>query len=443
MSNKVQIAAENGTVTKKIENKDLAKNGSSEDSALSKAKNLKEAVTSDTDNLDKKKGAKAESAKNLSAISVPDSLDVRLLRWATSYGLNRSPIILMLASAVKESRNIQFWGSVNMLEALPQPRYLGNVRNETFARFVLILRNVLVFVPVALTWAAISVATSAFGTFTSQNQATTVNFLSFWQDGYGYLAPFWHIDEVARLDVIIVLAVIALTLLLGKLNNANDIEFNRGINLAEEQRLAIAMELQNFFHSRLEITDKTVTKTVAASVSGLRDMSQDMSNAMVELSKVMSGLLGDTMPRVDGVSRDLTDLIHKASDRIEELIKSLTGGVTTASTVLGDMSKTVNTIGTDAQVAVSRILDVEKKISTAGDALNSSVKKFDGAVSQAKSDLDIGLSGAIDRASIAIDNIVNEMSVTSNSLKSNARQVQDQLEELQRSLQRKITINRD
>lgn len=396
------------------------------------------------DSNDRKSEATKPDVKRVVKDSVvTETLDTRLLRWASTNGLKKSPAVLMLASAVKETRNIEFWGSVNMLDVLPHAKFTGTSRQETLAKFYVTLRNVLVFVPVALTWAAISVATSAFGTFTAQNQATTVNFLSFWQDGYGYLSDFWHIDSVAQFDVFVVLMVIGLTLLIGRLNNVNDLAYEEGMDRAEEQRIAIAMELQNFFHSRREITDKTVSETVAESVSGLRDMSRSMSKAMTELQKVMSGIIDETLPRVDTLGQTLASLGELSTRRITDLVDTLSSGITSASMVINSMGKTMHDLGNDAKQAADRIVGVEKSISSASDELKDTVIKFGASASETKQNLDSGLANAIDKATISIDNIMNEMSVTSSSLKSSARTVQDQLEELQRSLQRKIKINRN
>jgi hypothetical protein len=369
---------------------------------------------------------------------VAESLEQRLIRWANANNLEKSPILLMLLSAIRDGRNLAFWGSVNFMDALPQPRFAGTLERERIAKLLTTVRNVLVFVPVALTWAAISVATSAFGTFSAQNQATTVNFLAFWQDGYGYLAPFWRIGSTAEKVVIIISAVIVLTLIVGRLNNVNDRNYARGMDAAEEQRLAIAMELQNYFHARREINDTTVTETVIESVSGLRDMSRDMSAAMMELRHVMTGILGDTLPRVDGLTNNLKLLGDQAGVKISEMVDSLSEGITTASDLMKTMGQTVTELSHDARDAVDRIIGVENSISAASNELSSAVLQFDSSVGDAKHNLDQGLAGAVDRASISIDNILNEMAVTSTSLKSSSRNVQDQLEELQRSLKRNV-----
>ena len=289
----------------------------------------------------------------------------------------------------------------------------------------------------ALTWAAISVATSAFGTFSSQNQATTVNFLAFWQNGYGYLADFWHIDEVAKLDTIIVAFIILLTLAIARLNNANDRAYDAGFVIADEQRLVLAMELQNYFHANREITSETVSETVAESVAGLRDMAREMTSAMTEL-KVVMGKMSDTVPQVDNLSREIVTIGVASSERISELVNTLTNGVNSATGLIDELGSSVSTLGKEAKQAAQSITEVESSILGTSESLNNIVSGFETSIAGVKSELDNGLANALDRAADTIAVVVDEMEVTGNSLKSSARSVQDQLETFQRSLRTEI-----
>lgn len=364
---------------------------------------------------------------------IPDTLEGRIERWAKANGQWRNPMTQLLHAAVVDGSNLAFWSSVNMLDALPPAKYAGNLSREKLIAFLTTLRNVLVFVPVALTWAAISVATSAFGTFSVQNQATTVNFLAFWQNGYGYLGDFWHIDNVAELDVIIVLMVIGLTLVIARMNNANDVMFMQGQDAADEQRVVLAMELQNYFHSRREITSVTVSETVATSVAGLRGMAQEMTKAMIELKGAIAKV-GETVPRVDNLGREVVAIGKASAEQITELVQVLAGGVSSTTNLMDGMGNSLTTLGKEALSAADRISDVEGSILRTNQNLQNVVSGFENSIVEVKSELDNGLAKALDRASDTISIIVNEMEVTSTSLKSSARTVQDQLETFQRSL---------
>lgn len=394
----------------------------------------------ETELVDESTGESVEAIEVVEPVveQIPDTLEGRLERWARANGQWRNPMTQLLHAAVVDGSNLAFWSSVNMLDALPQAKYAGNLSREKLIAFLTTLRNVLVFVPVALTWAAISVATSAFGTFSVQNQATTVNFLAFWQNGYGYLDSFWHIDEVARLDVIVVLFVIALTLVIARMNNANDVMFMQGQDAADEQRVVLAMELQNYFHSRREITSVTVSQTVATSVAGLRGMAQEMTKAMSELKSAITKV-SETVPRVDNLGREVVEIGKASADQITELVRVLAGGVSSTTNLMDGVGTSLSTLGQEAMSAADRIADVEKSINKTNQSLQSVVTGFEGSIVEVKSELDNGLAKALDRASDTISNIVNEMEVTSTSIKSSARNVQDQLETFQRSLKTRFS----
>ena len=364
-------------------------------------------------------------------------LEEAIYDWAQANGYSQNAMVSMLAAATNDGSNLAFWGSVNMLDALPQAQFQASTSSLRLATFLTTFRNVLIFLPVALTWAAISVATSAFGTFSSQNQATTVNFLAFWQNGYGYLADFWHIDEVAKLDTIIVAFIILLTLAIARLNNANDRAYDAGFIIADEQRLVLAMELQNYFHANREITSETVSETVAESVAGLRDMAREMTSAMTEL-KVVMGKMSDTVPQVDNLSREIVTIGVASSERISELVNTLTNGVNSATGLIDELGSSVSTLGKEAKQAAQSITEVESSILGTSESLNNIVSGFETSIAGVKSELDNGLANALDRAADTIAVVVDEMEVTGNSLKSSARSVQDQLETFQRSLRTEI-----
>ena len=363
-----------------------------------------------------------------------ESLDTRLLRWARANGASRSPIILMLSAALREASNLAFWSEVDLMAVLPEPRFTSGTRTLRLVRFFTTVRNAVVFVPVALTWAAISVSTSSFGQYSQQNPAT-INFLAFWQDGYGYLPSFWRIGSVAQLDVAIILVIIGLTLLVGRLNHGLVQSENDWLDTADQERIGLAMEIQNWFRGFREVDETTVSEITVNAVVGLRDVTHEMREAMAQLQQAMTAL-GGTVPKVDGLTRDLMQMAADSTVAFASLTDTLRDGVGRASDVLHGMSQAVRELGNQAQDAASRVESVEQGLATAGGNLTSAVDAFADSATGLKAQLDTGLAAAIERSTNSIDSIVNEMAITGTSLKSSARVVQDQLEELQRSIER-------
>jgi len=82
------------------------------------------------------------------------------------------------------------------------------------------------------------------------------------------------------------------------------------------------------------------------------------------------------------------------------------------------------------------LTEVNDSVTTVGTNFKVAVDTLQESIGQVKSKLDVGLSEAIETVYVSIDRIINEMDVTSTSLKSSSRAVQDELEALHRSLKR-------
>jgi hypothetical protein len=151
----------------------------------------------------------ASRLRSKAHIQLADQVDF----WSRKYKVDRDPYVTGLSDSLREKKNLQIWAAMNPIEYLPQPEITEGLATAKWARLLILIRNVLVFAPVALTWAAVGQATSAFSRYVDENGADVVNFLDFWENGYGYLGTEWQISHVAFLDFLIILVVIILTLI--------------------------------------------------------------------------------------------------------------------------------------------------------------------------------------------------------------------------------------
>jgi hypothetical protein len=141
-----------------------------------------------------------------------DLLATSISQWISKYNLQNDPYLTGLLAAIEGKKDLHIWADLDPNDYLPHPETGAGQAKERLVRLLTVIRNVLVFAPVALTWAAVSAATTGFSQYIEANGADVVNFLDFWQNGYGILHDEWKIGNVARLDFIIVVIVIALTL---------------------------------------------------------------------------------------------------------------------------------------------------------------------------------------------------------------------------------------
>jgi hypothetical protein len=200
-----------------------------------------------------------------------------LSSWATKHGFLNDPYVSGLVLALDKRRNLSMWATLSPLEYLPRPEAKG--KRARVLRFVTLIRNTLIFAPVALTWAAVGQATSAFGTYVNQNAGSVVNFLEFWENGYGVLDSKWTIGHIAFLDFILILAVI---LLIVYLHFANDKE--RELRIKSEigfdnERLALGISLHEYLFSKRTTDNVKMNQNLAT-------VTQDLLQTSSSLNKV-------------------------------------------------------------------------------------------------------------------------------------------------------------
>jgi hypothetical protein len=250
--------------------------------------------------------------------SLPDNRHVELAAslqaWAKQNGFLESPYVKGLLAALSEKKNLALWAELDPFEQLPVKRIENRSRSIFIARITL-LRNLLVFAPVALTWAAVSQATTAFGEYTKANPESISNFLDFWQDGYGYLDSKWTIGDVAFLDFLLVAAVIVLTTLISFLsdNNRKKLEVARDKAILERQSIALA--IIEYLHDKRAINNVTMNKTLANAISKLLNATDHIETSTKGLQKAIAAN-SKTSPASESGKRPASRSSRKASESL-------------------------------------------------------------------------------------------------------------------------------
>lgn len=209
----------------------------------------------------------------------------KLEDWARLRGVERDPYLSQLTESLKERKNLHIWAELQPLDFLPYPKSDAQNRKSDLVRILTIIRNVLVFAPVALTWAAVSAATTGFAAYTKENGTSVVNFLDFWQNGYGYLSDKWKIGEVARLDFILVMIVIVLTLFVSIVGHRAQELRNAEEALIDQERSIIAIEIAQVLHDKRKVTTVTMNQALAGSISRLVNATHNLESAAKEINK--------------------------------------------------------------------------------------------------------------------------------------------------------------
>ena len=214
-------------------------------------------------------------------IELADQVD----SWARKYQVSRDPYVTGLSSSLREKKNLPIWASMNPVEYLPQPEITEGIAVARWARLLTLVRNVLVFAPVALTWAAVGQATTAFSEYVKENGADVVNFLDFWQNGYGVLGEEWRIANVAFLDFVIILIVIILTLIasvFGKRATEAQASFEQQI---ERERVGLAVEINSYLFDKQKVTNVTMNASLAGAIAKLLNATDALEDVAKNLAK--------------------------------------------------------------------------------------------------------------------------------------------------------------
>ena len=214
-------------------------------------------------------------------IELADQVDL----WARKYRVSRDPYVTGLSTSLREKKNLQIWASMNPVEYLPHPEIIEGIAVAKWARLLTLIRNVLVFAPVALTWAAVGQATTAFSKYVKENGADVVNFLDFWQNGYGVLGNEWKIANVAQLDFLIILVVIILTLVASVFGRRATSEQAAYEEQIERERIGLAVEITSFLFDKQKATNVTMNASLAGAIAKLLNATDALEDVAKSLAK--------------------------------------------------------------------------------------------------------------------------------------------------------------
>lgn len=210
-----------------------------------------------------------------------------LQSWSTLYDFKDDPYVSGLTEAVAARKNLPMWASLDPLEYLPHAYIHTHKRLHLLSLIMTVLRNALVFLPVALTWFAISKATSAFALYTADNSLSVVNFLDFWENGYGVLSEEWSLSHVATLDFQIILGIIALTISITFLDRSLKNSRNVALQEADDDRIQMALAISTYLFDQQRVTNVTMNQSLARAIRDILNSTDSLDKTSKELNKTI------------------------------------------------------------------------------------------------------------------------------------------------------------
>lgn len=302
----------------------------------------------------------------------------KLTEWAESNNVSSDHIVVSLIEDFTQEVNLEIWAGMDPFEYLPQPDPSKGVRFFNWSKIAANIRNVMVFLPVAITWEAVSKATEAFAKFVETNNATTVNFLEFWQNGYDVLPSFWTISHIASLDFAIILGVIALSLMSTYFASAGSRLNSTDLSTIEQSRMEMALAIKMYLYSMREIDKNNVAEGVGASVSGLLSATTSLSKSARALSTIVSELqhgvpvIGEFSDRMGKETENLVKQIGKlnqslsgvnisVSGELQDAVSAATSGLDQANEQLIDSTNSIRSNSLAAEREIKSLQSLIKR----------------------------------------------------------------------------------
>ena len=311
--------------------------------------------------------------------------------WAEEIDELDDPYVKGLTTAVGRRDDLSVCASLDPLELLPVSKSKSWSRLGQISNVISAIRNILVFVPVLLTWLAIGRAIDAFGEFTKsyaeKNPGTTKNlsFIEFWQDPDGYLegwwrqngngktllGEFWRIGDVAALDAYIILVLILLTAISGAVTWFAENRESIALERADRKRVEVGLAIASSLHGKRQANPEPISEALAEALNDLTQAARDVNETASRLEQASMGVESLT-PRIEIlnshteqlVSQTATSVSKAVSDlvvSVQNLNSSVGGNVTTlfteAANTLEEVSKQLARTSNSAEYGIKQLRD--------------------------------------------------------------------------------------
>jgi hypothetical protein len=258
--------------------------------------------------------------------------------WATKWNVADDPYVAGLNAAVTRRDNMTMWASLDPTDMLPTPEIQSGRQLSRIARVLTVLRNVLVFVPVALTWLAIQHATDAFGKW-AEGRDEEVNFLQFWQNGYGVLSDHYRIQTIAKIDAYLIALIVVTTLVASLLESRAKSTVSGLERSADRERLFVGLKIAEAMQGNKTASPESITESLGVAHQDIYQAARAVSLAAARMEVASVGIESLT-PRVESLNKQVGELNQRFGKDVVGSVDSLVSSVSTLGVTLGgDMQK--------------------------------------------------------------------------------------------------------
>jgi hypothetical protein len=280
--------------------------------------------------------------------------------WAKQWDVDTDPFVKGLNEAIQQNSDLGMWSSLDPTQLLPDMPDQTTIFHRIGSGLAL-LRNVLVFLPVAITWQAIAKATEAYSTWngeapdTGQGEVLQKNFLDFWANGYGILDNKYTLPHIGILDFWIIIAIIVISLTASGLTARGDKANEDLRQVFESERLTIAIRIRRALHGKREASPESIATSLADALADLNQTTRDMAEVAARLEATTTGVMALT-PQIERLNDHAGTFAVQTSTAIAQAVQQLVASVDSLN---GSVS---NNITNAFQTAVSSLQEVGEEM---------------------------------------------------------------------------------
>ena len=248
--------------------------------------------------------------------------------WASRWSEEDHPYVKGLSEALPVQRNMTMWASLSPFDLLPYPKVTAGAALDRTAKLLELIRNVAVFVPVAITWWAINVATRKFSELQDKTDLVnsageaidpaTISFLAFWQNGYGLLKDGLFsakISHIALVDFTIITGIVVLTLVSSAFGRLSAHREDLEQELADAHRSDLALFLTNALEGKRSASPQSIAGSIADVLNDLVDAARQVHGAALQLEQSSQGVASFNS-RIEELSQGIGELSDQVANRL-------------------------------------------------------------------------------------------------------------------------------
>jgi hypothetical protein len=294
-----------------------------------KVTDKQETDTNETDKL-------AEKSGNSERIQAADALKT----WVVERQPANAHILEQLEGDLRANRRLNEWGQFALEDLLRPPRRdSSKYLIHKLAYIITFIRNIVLFIPVGVTWFAIERAAVEYNNQLALKIKTS--FLQVWLNDADLT-----LAETALFDALLIFLLILLTIAAQVFEAMADGQAKRADKKDESDFQAVLVRVGLFLHGFRAITPSQLKSGLAEAVDNLRKSSEQLA--------VVAEKATDTLTQFAQVS---TSQLEPAARRIDSIVSAL-GGAAASHEQMATMVRTLQeNLGQSLNVLTTRIDD--------------------------------------------------------------------------------------